>query len=499
MLVLCATVPAAETTPPRPQFSTPAGVETFVGRSSCTARGCHGGPDRQAVAGSLDQLAIIPAQLKNAATFWNHYDPHSRAYRTLLTARSRHIVQRWRGLSNEEAIKSPPHPEHETRCLACHTTPTLATATAHDQPSLVAFRSEGVSCDACHTTTGGDSRQWLDSHGRGGLQAAYAAGGLRRLETAEQRAAVCVGCHVGAAASPQDGLPTRDMNHDLIAAGHPRFLFDYQTYVERLPPHWQDEELDTSRELTASRDTTSIPKWNRVQNAIHGQRLVATAELALLRDRAQRAGESPSPSWPEFASLDCYACHHGLHGIDWRLSAVRATRPSLASWTGWLNGGPAQLALRGQLSPELQTQLTQLTRQVERFDSPDAVVTLAAQVHAQWQVAVQPQSNGSDAVLLTDAMPVWPVDHPGEWTWDEAARAYYLLATWERQTQWHVLPEQTESLQEIHQQLAGLYEKLRWPAHAERSPVRYAPEQLAEPYNRLRDRIVHWPMPPDSE
>ena len=47
----------------------------------------------------------------------------------------------------------------------------------------------------------------------------------------------CAGCHIGQDA--RGGLPLRDVNHDLIAAGHPRLNFEFAAYHENQPKHWK--------------------------------------------------------------------------------------------------------------------------------------------------------------------------------------------------------------------------------------------------------------------
>src|SRR5437870_3137050 len=69
-------------------------------------------------------------------------------------------------------------------------------------------------------------------------------GSMAHLSDPKVRAETCAGCHVGAPAGL--GAPLRDMNHDLIAAGHPRLNFDYATYLRALPPHWAEKDRDVS-------------------------------------------------------------------------------------------------------------------------------------------------------------------------------------------------------------------------------------------------------------
>src|SRR5207244_3878357 len=47
------------------------------------------------------------------------------------------------------------------------------------------------------------------------------------------RAGQCAACHVGSGAA--------DVNHDLIAAGHPRLNFDLAKYHAKLPHHWKEK------------------------------------------------------------------------------------------------------------------------------------------------------------------------------------------------------------------------------------------------------------------
>src|SRR6185503_17447885 len=60
-----------------------------------------------------------------------------------------------------------------------------------------------------------------------------------------QRAAVCMKCHVG----PSDAAGALQVvDHDLIAAGHPRLSFEHHTYLESLPAHWnrsRDEQTNS--------------------------------------------------------------------------------------------------------------------------------------------------------------------------------------------------------------------------------------------------------------
>jgi hypothetical protein len=175
--------------------------------------------------------------------------------------------------------------------LACHASPTAANPTIETQ-----FGDDGVSCRSCH----GEASRWLVAHADAGLgklsdpaarQEAYAANPalarLRFLGTPQRRAQTCVGCHVGANANV-DGLPRREVDHDLIAAGHPRLIFDLASQSTREPRHWRD------------RPNQNLPiEWAAGQVAA----LHALADLALHRPNGPRL---------DFADQACIHCHRPL-------------------------------------------------------------------------------------------------------------------------------------------------------------------------------------------
>ena len=61
---------------------------------------------------------------------------------------------------------------------------------------------------------------------------------MTMMTTIADRATICSGCHVGAPADLGRSFAVRDMNHDMIAAGHPRLNFDFGEFMRRLPRHW---------------------------------------------------------------------------------------------------------------------------------------------------------------------------------------------------------------------------------------------------------------------
>jgi hypothetical protein len=226
-------------------------------------------------------------------------DPHTGAYDALLREATRLGGPNARSIIVKLGTALPA--TEDVRCLACHTNPSIAGPT--DEGHVRSLRREGVSCEACHGNAGG----WLYPH----TSRDYT--GMTSLGEIGNRAATCLGCHVGAPADPTRGYPVRDMNHDMIAAGHPRLNFDFAEYMRRLPKHWREK-----------RAVAPVHEWY-IGRVAH-----AEAACRLLADRAERAerGDERTP-WPEFAEFDCAGCHHQIPQ-PWRNERARV--PGSLRW-----------------------------------------------------------------------------------------------------------------------------------------------------------------------
>ena len=98
---------------------------------------------------------------------------------------------------------------------------------------------------------------------------------FRATKELAERAKVCTRCHVGRR-SP-DGLLTQEVNHDLIAAGHPRLNFEFAAYQENLPVHWDEKERNAAADFPA-------PGVGRRSTRHHEGRLGTPAPPGLMRD-----------------------------------------------------------------------------------------------------------------------------------------------------------------------------------------------------------------------
>ncbi len=265
-------------------------LPTLQGAASCAAGGCHHGNAGRGIKGS-------------EYTTWIDHDPHSKAYDVLLGKQSAEIAAR---LNIE-------NPQETKLCLNCHVRPN------YDHGIN---KTEGVSCESCH----GPAEKWRAQHYREDWKkknrAAKARLGMTDTKSLVGRARVCVACHVGAAGS--------DVNHDLLAAGHPPLHFEFAAYHANLPRHWSDAQDKDAK-------SGGAPDFEARAWAV-GQLVVAEASLRLLADRA----ETSAKPWPEFAEYDCHACHHPLQGTSWRQTKeyYGGRRPGAWSWGSWYHALP---------------------------------------------------------------------------------------------------------------------------------------------------------------
>jgi hypothetical protein len=364
----------------------------IAGSASCAGRSCHGG---------LEPTARDSYVLLNEYTTVVTTDPHARGYRTLLDAPSMEIAHRL-GIAE---------PHHSERCLACHVTPEAASVRHEPEVAglLDAERQIGVGCESCH----GNAMRWLDAHVSKDWRAMTAkqkdARGMVEVRDAAELARRCAGCHVGA--PPTSAVPLeRDVNHDLIAAGHPRLVFEFSSYFNNLPEHWKPRKL------------AEVPR-----RAV-GQVIAAEAALDLLKHRAA----SPHAPWPEFAEYDCFACHHSLSEPTWR-QARAGRRPGSLTWGTWYFTVPRTLAVQPL------AELEELTREMEKSrpgrdavsgHGEKALVQMAKLRAAVSQLPDTPASARQQMKLLVNSERARQ-----ESSWDAAEQTYLALWTLNRTAQ----------------------------------------------------------------
>jgi hypothetical protein len=283
--------------PPVTLMRSTAPAARWMGVHSCTARACHGNPGDE---------RVHPAIWGNEHAIWQERDKHARAYRVLFDKPAIEMAERL-GLP----------PAHKAKqCLACHAP---AASQSHADASLL---TEGVSCEACHGAAG----KWLVAHTSAGWkgldpQRKHRDYGLLPTKDLVERARLCADCHVGAPDRDGDGSPDRDVNHDLIAAGHPRLTFEFASHLARLPTHWSEKGPNDRRQY----GDFEARAW------VIGRAVGLKAGLDLLSARAAAADAGHAgAAWPEFSEYHCFSCHR-------ELPAGRNPQPGLglASWNSW--------------------------------------------------------------------------------------------------------------------------------------------------------------------
>lgn len=252
--------PAAEGQEPLPRPVEVASGPKVVGAGSCAAASCHHGNGERGAKGS-------------EYSTWAAVDPHAKAFRALYKPESKAMYD---ALKKGDPKSVGPKGAFDTPlCLQCHGMGEAAPAALH---------SDGTGCEQCH----GPAERWKNTHYQSGFN--RATEGFIDLRDEAVRPQTCMKCHVGDA--------TREVNHDLIAAGHPRLRFEYGAYYANYPRHWAE---------TKRRD-------DEARSWVVGQLVSAKAALELLADRA---GNEKRP-WPEFSEYECAACHHGLTKPSYR-------------------------------------------------------------------------------------------------------------------------------------------------------------------------------------
>ncbi len=390
----------------------PAGVGTLneaarftpLGAGSCAAGACHGG--------STPLPPDVSSILRNEHTTWITRDPHADAYSVLSNERSQRIA---RNLA--ETNKDPIPATQDARCLACHATPTAAQA-GPDLAQTIA--RDGVSCESCH----GDSSAWIGEHtrfdwaGRDPLTKSQSFNftNLRDLPT---RAQTCTGCHVGAPADPSRGLPLRDVNHDLIAAGHPRLNWEFSAYTANYPKHWIQKG--------------KTPDWDARLWKV-GQIATMKAASDLLAARATDAAAGRAP-WPELSEYSCFSCHFSLQEQPFRgRSGSPLGVPQWASWNLAVLPTLAKLD-SGQEAASADAKIEALRGSMSRLMADPRSV--AENAHAlsldldRW-LSVQNNVPLPPAELTDWVSTLNPRDEKGKLklgkSWDSAAQVYLALA-----------------------------------------------------------------------
>jgi hypothetical protein len=307
-----------------PIVSTPVGQ--YIGVGSCVNSGCHGSTE------PLNASRV----LQNEFYTWLNNDRHAGAYNILLTDRSARIARNMR--MKKKAWE-------EKVCLDCHTTNVPVSQIPSSQITSAVDPEDGIQCEACH----GPASGWRAGHTEEGwTHEQSVARGMIDLRSLPVRAHTCHRCHLGNA--------EKEVDHELIASGHPVLAFELDNFTESMPPHW-----------SPGRDT-------------HGVRAWAVGQVMKFRDSlGNLARHARGDEWPEFSEMSCFNCHHDLKDSGWRQQRGWPGRAGLPSWSPqhWamlrLLIGRASTGSRDQLDPLVRD----IASGVSRMNDPTGLAATA--------------------------------------------------------------------------------------------------------------------------
>lgn len=336
--------------------------------ASCAASGCHGGGQVGKV--GSEHTTWAPTVFPDGPA-----DPHAKAYRALFNDVSARIGQ---------ILRLTPH--EDSRCLKCH-----AVDGVKPEPAV----AEGVGCGACH----GPADRWLAAHVQPGWKGLsnrdkWDRYGFVPAENLVARSLNCVGCHVGDA--------DKEVNHDLIAAGHPRLAFESARFhfAPGYRTHWVEKTPQPDFEVRA---------W------VVGQAATLRAATDLLRARAERASEPKSTTpWPEFAGYACYSCHQSIGNAEVRGTLGTPHRtPGLPGWELWSSAAAGVAAEScADAYPDVPPRELRAVNDLrelmgkQRSPNPETVAALAAKAVAEldaWLVALQDADDRGGPRVSPDA------------------------------------------------------------------------------------------------
>lgn len=265
----------------------------YIGPGGCAASSCHG--------------SVVPKTttriFQNEYSIWITQDRHAKAYSVLYNDVSKHM---WEILNTDSEWVSKENPSHDKapyeakKCLDCH-----ALYVPQDLQAQSFGKEDGVSCESCH----GPASGWLGPHTvRDWPHEKSVQLGMYDNRNLIKRSEKCLTCHLGTA--------EKYVDHEMLAAGHPDLTFELSYFTFYMPPHWKMPE-------------PGADSWRRVQTWGVGQAVQLRESLYRLVRRAE------SPTWPEYAELDCFACHHSLTMAkdSWRLTyGYGGRRPGNTRW-----------------------------------------------------------------------------------------------------------------------------------------------------------------------
>jgi hypothetical protein len=319
---------------------------------------------------------------QNEYSTWVVQDKHARAFAVLSNPTSVRIAK----------ILGLPSAATAPRCLGCHS----LNPDAADRARMF-DTTDGVSCESCH----GPASNWLGPHTTKDWTHQQSLDvGMKDLRDLTRRSEQCLTCHLGTS--------DKKVDHELIAAGHPDLYFELASFSAVMPRHWKPKPDQDA--------------WQEVRELATGQAVQLREHLARVQRNA-RGGV-----WPEYAELDCFACHHSL-------TASKDSWQQERGYAGRKPGNPpwnlSRFVVLRQIAQEfdrvgaqqLQTAITSLSALVSTIGNDrNQVAAQAAQVqNLAAQVEARVKAGSIDAALVRRLMK--SIANDGDYISDQGERA----------------------------------------------------------------------------
>jgi len=239
----------------------------YIGSASCSSSNCHG-------AGTVQNETNVR---QNEFNTWYNHDPHANAYAALKSEQGKQIASNL-GLGDSTKAQV---------CLNCHTT------NVSEERQSSRFRaSEGVSCEGSH----GPGSLWLSSHSNPSTaRSELMVQGLYDTWNSTSKAELCLSCHLGD--------QNQRITHKIMAAGHPRLVFELVTFTDAQPRHYDVDEDYINRK----KPYRQIKEW-AVGQAQYGYQFL---------DLLQGTDKSENSLFPELSMYECHTCHHNPKNVRW--------------------------------------------------------------------------------------------------------------------------------------------------------------------------------------
>jgi Cytochrome c554 and c-prime len=429
---LASAIPARSADPPQRA----AEASKYTGPGSCSSTSCHG-----SVTPRADSRIF-----QNEYGIWAVKDKHAKAYDALTSAVGERMG-RILGIGKSEPA---------AKCLACHAldVPAEARAKTFDL-------SEGVSCESCH----GPASAWLGPHTtRTWTHEQSVAAGMYDTRNLVRRTEKCLTCHLG--------TQEKFVDHEMIAAGHPDLYFELDSFSAVMPRHWK-----TPRE--------SAPGVSAENGAWAGVREWGTGQAVQLRASLERlAWRSKGKNWPEYAELDCFACHHSLTAPEqsWRQERGYAgRRPGDPPWNGSRYAVFRELAhqVDNDAASRLDDQVAQLAKALSQLNPDrDAVASLSSSAAPLAnQLAARIEAQPYDAAMTLRLLQkisddADQISNDGERSAEQAAMALDSLFIAYTRT------EKAANAAEVRAAINGLFQQLE-------NPSNYNPSEFSKQMHKV--------------